>query len=44
MIPLLGSNYVPASLKPTFLKRDAPSRRGSQASRPSSEATGSWKR
>ncbi len=42
--PLLGSNYVTALLKPTFLKRDAPSRCGSQASRPSPEVSGRWKR
>lgn len=43
-LPLLGSNYVTALLKPTFLKRDAPSRCGSQASRPSPEVSGRWKR
>ena len=42
--PLPGSNYVSALLKPTFFKRDAPSRRGSQASRPSPEVSGRWKR
>ena len=40
---ILPARCVMGSFKPTFLKRDANSRRGLQASRPPLRCVGSWK-